>query len=43
LTGYVVKLAAQFVLSLNLAIGNGWLWLHQSGTYVRFTGAELFA
>jgi hypothetical protein len=28
-----------------LAIERGWLWLHESGTYVKFTqvGAELFA
>ena len=27
------------------AIAQGWLWLHESGTYVRFTdsGAALFA
>ena len=27
------------------AIANGWLWLHESGTYVKFTeaGAALFA
>jgi hypothetical protein len=30
---------------LNLAIERGWLAMHESGTYVRFTqaGAELFA
>jgi hypothetical protein len=30
---------------LKLAIERGWLWLHESGTYVRSTqaGAELFA
>jgi hypothetical protein len=30
---------------LDLAIARGWLWLHESGTYVKFTqtGAELFA
>jgi hypothetical protein len=30
---------------LDLAISRGWLWLHESGTYVKFTqaGAELFA
>ena len=30
---------------LKLAIDRGWLWLHESGTYVKFTqvGAELFA
>jgi hypothetical protein len=28
-----------------LAIERGWLWLHESGTYVKFTlaGSELFA
>jgi hypothetical protein len=27
------------------AVAKGWLWLHESGTYVKFTpaGAELFA
>jgi hypothetical protein len=31
--------------ALALAIARGWLALHESGTYVRFTqaGAELFA
>jgi hypothetical protein len=30
---------------LTLAIERGWLWLHESGTYVKFTpaGAEWFA
>ena len=30
---------------LKLATARGWLWLHESGTYVKFTqsGAELFA
>jgi hypothetical protein len=30
---------------LNLAIERGWLWMHESGTFVRFTqaGADLFA
>jgi hypothetical protein len=30
---------------LDLAIVRGWLWKHESGTYVKFTpaGAELFA
>ena len=30
---------------LDLAIAKGWLWLHESGTYVKFTdsGAALFA
>ena len=30
---------------LELAIARGWLWLHESGTYVKFTqtGADLFA
>jgi hypothetical protein len=35
----------EFLAGLNLAIERGWLWLHESGTYVKFTqtGAELFA
>jgi hypothetical protein len=30
---------------MKLAIERGWLWLHESETYVKFTpvGAELFA
>jgi len=30
---------------LKLAIARGWLWRHESGTFVKFTpaGAELFA
>ena len=30
---------------LDLAIANGWLVMHESGTYVKFTqcGADLFA
>lgn len=30
---------------LDYAIANGWLWLHESGTYVKLTdaGAALFA
>jgi hypothetical protein len=37
--------AAEYKAGLNLAIARGWLWLHESGTYVKFTqvGAELFA
>jgi hypothetical protein len=36
---------AEYGVGLKLAIGRGWLWLHESGTYVKFTaaGAELFA
>ena len=36
---------AEYSAGLKAAIANGWLWLHESGTYVRFTqsGAELFA
>jgi len=36
---------AEYKAGLNLAIARGWLWLHESGTYVRFTpaGAELLA
>jgi hypothetical protein len=35
----------EFLAGLDLAIVRGWLWLHESGTYVKFTeaGAELFA
>jgi hypothetical protein len=36
---------AEYKAALDLAIAHGWLWLHESGTYVKFTpaGAELFA
>jgi hypothetical protein len=36
---------AECKAGLDLAIARGWLVLHESGTYVRFTqaGAELFA
>ncbi|MEH2569869.1 hypothetical protein [Bradyrhizobium sp. AZCC 2289] len=36
---------AEYKAGLDLAIAKGWLWLHESGTFVRFTqaGAELFA
>jgi hypothetical protein len=36
---------AEYKAGLNLAIARGWLWLHDSGTYVKFTlaGAALFA
>jgi hypothetical protein len=36
---------AEYTAGLTLAIGRGWLWQHESGTYVKFTpaGAELFA
>ena len=36
---------AEYKTGLDLAIDRGWLWLHESGTYVKFTqaGAELFA
>ena len=35
----------QFGAGIERAIALGWLWRHESGTYVRFTdnGAELFA
>jgi hypothetical protein len=35
----------EYKAGLDLAIDRGWLWLHESGTYVKFTqnGAELFA
>jgi hypothetical protein len=36
---------AEYKAGLDRAIDRGWLWLHESGTYVKFTqvGAELFA
>jgi hypothetical protein len=36
--------AAEFKAGLDLAIAHGWLDMHESGTFVRFTrrGAELF-
>jgi hypothetical protein len=36
---------AEYRAGLNLAIARGWLIIHESGTYVKFTqaGAELFA
>jgi hypothetical protein len=36
---------AEYSAGLKLAIDRGWLWKHDSGTYVKFTqaGAELFA
>jgi len=36
---------AEYGAGLKLAIERGWLWLHESGTYLKFTqaGAELFA
>jgi hypothetical protein len=36
---------AEYGAGLKAAIANGWLLLHESGTYVRFmqAGAELFA
>ena len=36
---------AEYKAGLDLAIARGWLWLHESGTFVRFTdkGAHLFA
>jgi hypothetical protein len=39
------KRHAEFCAGLKLAIERGWLWLHESGTHVKFTqaGAELFA
>ena len=35
----------EYGAGLKLAIERGWLWLHESGTYVKFTqaGAELLA
>ena len=36
---------AEYSAGLELAIARGWLVMHESGTYVKFTpsGAELFA
>jgi hypothetical protein len=36
---------AEYRAGLELAIERGWLWLHESGTYVKLTesGAALFA
>jgi hypothetical protein len=36
---------AEYGARLALALAKGWLWRHESGTYVKFTqgGAELFA
>jgi hypothetical protein len=36
---------AEYGAGLALAIAKGWLWRHESGTYVKFTqaGAEIFA
>ena len=36
---------AEYKAGFDLAIAKGWLWLHESGTYVKFTetGAQLFA
>jgi hypothetical protein len=36
---------AEYGAGMRLALERGWLWMHQSGTYVKFTdaGAALFA
>ena len=36
---------AEYGAALDYAIAKGWLWKHESGTYVKFTqaGADLFA
>jgi hypothetical protein len=36
---------AEYWAGLQLAIARGWLWYHESGTFVKFTpaGADLFA
>ncbi|WP_027578503.1 hypothetical protein [Bradyrhizobium sp. Ai1a-2] len=36
---------AEYGACLKFAIERGWLWMHESGTYVKITpqGAELFA
>jgi hypothetical protein len=35
----------EYSAGLACAVANGWLWKHESGTYVKFTpvGAEMFA
>jgi hypothetical protein len=35
----------EYRAGIERAIAKGWLWLHESGTYVKFTqaGADLFA
>jgi hypothetical protein len=30
---------AEYGAGIKLAIERGWLWLHESGTYAKFTGA----
>jgi hypothetical protein len=39
------RLAGRIGAGMRRAIERGWLWMHESGTYVKFTpaGAELFA
>jgi hypothetical protein len=36
---------AEYGAGLDAALAKGWLWKHESGTYIKFTqtGAELFA
>jgi hypothetical protein len=36
---------AEYKAALDHALAKGWLWLHESGTYVKFTeaGVALFA
>jgi hypothetical protein len=36
---------AEYRAGLDRAIERGWLWMHESGTYVKFTqaGADMFA
>jgi hypothetical protein len=36
---------AEYGAGMKRAIERGWLWMHESGTYVKFTpaGADLFA
>jgi hypothetical protein len=36
---------AEYGTGLDMAIAKGWLWRHESGTFVRFTqaGSDLFA
>ncbi|MCA1457687.1 hypothetical protein I6F35_31610 [Bradyrhizobium sp. BRP22] len=42
--GKLKKLRAEYGAGVKLAVERGWLWMHESGTYVKVTleGAESF-
>jgi len=42
---HIEKISGPFLYQLKGTPADGWLWLHDSGTYVKFTdtGAQLFA